>query len=61
MKKSIALLLALVMVLALCACGSKDSASVSAVEETGTDAASLREGNEIIVSARDLYDGKVMD
>ena len=26
-----------------------------------TDASSLREGNEIIVSARDLYDGKIME
>ena len=28
---------------------------------TGTEAASLREGNEIIVSAKDLYDGKIME
>ncbi len=27
----------------------------------GADAASLREGNEIIVSARELYDGKIME
>ena len=28
---------------------------------TGTESASLREGNEIIVSAKDLYDGKIME
>ncbi len=27
----------------------------------GTEAASLREGNEIIVSAKELYDGKIME